>query len=291
MESEIRPFRDVLLGLFFITVGMMLDISILPDVWGRVLLLLIGLMLFKLLLIIGLCRLSGYNGAVAMRTGLILAHGGEFGFAILILAMDGGILETPEGQVVLAVMLFSMALAPVVIRHNGRLTARLLPAQVARSRGEIKSHILHATQGLDHHVIICGFGRVGEHTVNMLVNEQIPCMAIELDQQLVREGAASGQPVSYGDAASLELLHACGLARASALVISTIDFHTSMKILSRVRAIYPQLPIMVRTRKEIHLYQFYQAGATEVVADTFGSDQMITSEMIRRYRLSGRAQD
>jgi len=291
LESEIRPFRDVLLGLFFITVGMMLDISILPDVWGRVLLLLIGLMLFKLLLIIGLCRLSGYNGAVAMRTGLILAHGGEFGFAILILAMDGGILETPEGQVVLAVMLFSMALAPVVIRHNGRLTARLLPAQVARSRGEIKSHILHATQGLDHHVIICGFGRVGEHTVNMLVNEQIPCMAIELDQQLVREGAASGQPVSYGDAASLELLHACGLARASALVISTIDFHTSMKILSRVRAIYPQLPIMVRTRKEIHLYQFYQAGATEVVADTFGSDQMITSEMIRRYRLSGRAQD
>ena len=291
VESEIRPFRDVLLGLFFITVGMMLDISILPDVWGRVLLLLIGLMLFKLLLIIGLCRLSGYNGAVAMRTGLILAHGGEFGFAILILAMDGGILETPEGQVVLAVMLFSMALAPVVIRHNGRLTARLLPAQVARSRGEIKSHILHATQGLDHHVIICGFGRVGEHTVNMLVNEQIPCMAIELDQQLVREGAASGQPVSYGDAASLELLHACGLARASALVISTIDFHTSMKILSRVRAIYPQLPIMVRTRKEIHLYQFYQAGATEVVADTFGSDQMITSEMIRRYRLSGRTQD
>jgi len=286
VESEIRPFRDVLLGLFFITVGMMLDISMLPEVWDTVLLLLAGLMLFKLLLIAGLCRISGYNGAVSMRTGLILAHGGEFGFAILILAMDGGILNTPEGQIVLAVMLFSMALAPLLIRHNGQMTARLMPQQMARSRGEIKSQILDATRGLDRHVIVCGFGRVGQHTVNMLTEEQIPCMAIELDQQLVREGREAGKPVSYGDGGSLELLHACGLARASALVVSTIDLNTTLKILARVRQGYPNLPIMVRTRKEVDLYQLYQAGATEVVADTFGIDQMLTAEMIRRYKLS-----
>jgi len=138
---------------------------------------------------------------------------------------------------------------------------------------------------VDHHVIVCGFGRVGQHTVMMLSAENILCMAIELDQRLVRDGRAAGKPVSYGDAGSLELLHACGLARASALVISTIDLNTTLKILSRVRQAYPNLPIVVRTRKEIDLYRLYQAGATEVVADTFGSDQMFTQEMIRRFKL------
>ena len=285
VESEIRPFRDVLLGLFFITVGMMLDIRILPEIWGTVLLLLAALMLFKLLLVAGLCRIWGYNGAVAMRTGLILAHGGEFGFAILILAMDGGILDTPEGQSVLAVMLFSMALAPMLIRYNGPITSALMPHLVLQSREEVKSRILDATGDLERHVIVCGFGRVGQHTINMLTVLNIPCMAIELDQQLVREGATRGEPVSYGDGASLELLHACGLARASALVVSTIDFNTTMKIISRVRLSYPKLPIIVRTRKEVDLYRLYQAGASEVVADTYGSDQMLMPEVISRYHL------
>jgi len=243
-------------------------------------------MLFKLLLIAGLCRISGYNGAVSVRTGLILAHGGEFGFAILILAMDGGILETLEGQTVLAVMLFSMALAPILIRHNGLVTAGLLPHLVARSREEIRGKILDAANDLNRHVIVCGFGRVGQHTVNFLSEQHIPCMAIELDQQLVREGVRQSKPVSYGDGASLELLHACCLERASALVVSTIDFNTTIKILTRVRRAHPRLPVIVLTRKEGHLYQLYQAGASEVVADTFGIDQMVTAEIIRRYQLS-----
>jgi len=291
VESEIRPFRDVLLGLFFITVGMMLDVGVLPDTWPLVLAIFVALILLKLLLIAAFCRMGGWNGAVSMRTGLILAHGGEFGFAILILAMDGEVLRPDEGQILLAAMLFSMALAPIIIRHNGKIISTLLPRSVEKSRQEIMDQIMDRSRSLNDHVIVCGFGRVGRHSVDFLREHHIPCMAVDLDSELVQAGMAEKQPVSYGDAGSLELLHACGLGRASAVVISMIDFNTAIKIISRVRAVYPELPIFVRTRKEIHLYQLYQTGATEVVADIFGSDQMLTTDMLSRYKLSHSGED
>jgi len=283
--SEVRPFRDVLLGLFFITVGMMLNISMLPDIWLSVLLLLILLIVFKLLLVTVFCRLGGWNAAVSLRTGLVLAHGGEFGFAILILAMERRILNPHEGQTMLAAMLFSMMLAPLMIRYNGLIAARLVPEAMRKSQQEIKQEILGAARTLDRHVIVCGYGRVGQHTLELLRSEDIACMAIELGPAMVRQGLANGKPVSYGDAGSLELLYACGLLRATALVISMIDFNTALKIITRVRAVHAELPIIVRARKEIHLFQFYQAGASEVVADTFGSDRMMTAEMLDRYSL------
>jgi len=280
VESEIRPFRDLLLGLFFITIGMMLDISVLPSIWLQVLALLLVLMLFKGGIVALFCRLGGWNKAVSVRTGLILAHGGEFGFAILVMAMAGNILDPNVGQIVLAAMLFSMVLAPMMIRYNGKIAAMLMSRSMQQSRQEISDRILATSSGLDHHVIVCGYGRVGRHSIELLIEQKTPCMAIDLDPEQVQRGMAEKHPVSYGDAGSLALLRACGLKRASALVISTIDFNTAMKIISRVRSVDNKLPIIVRTRKELHLYQLYQAGATEVVADTFGSDQMLTVEML-----------
>ena len=282
VESEIRPFRDLLLGLFFITIGMMLDISMLPSIWPPVLVLLVALILFKCASIALFCRLGGWNSAVSLRTGVVLAHGGEFGFAILVLAMGGGILGPNEGQIVLAAMLFSMALAPILIRHNGKIAAFLLPRSTQQSRKEISDRILATSSTLNHHVIVCGYGRVGRHTIEFLIGQRIPCMAIDLEPEQVQRGMEANHPVSYGDAGSLSLLRACGLVRASALVISMIDFNTAMKIITRVRSVDSKLPIIVRTRKEMHLYQLYQAGATEVIADTFGSDQMITAEILAR---------
>jgi len=286
VESEIRPFRDLLLGLFFITIGMMLDITLLLEIWLPVTVLLLALILFKCISITLFCRLGGWNSAVALRTGLVLAHGGEFGFAILLLAMDGNLLGPQIGQIVLAAMLFSMALAPLLIRYNAAITALLLPRAMQRSRDEIRAGIEAVSHALNHHVIICGFGRVGRDTLTLLNEQQVPCMAIDLDQEQVQRGVAARLPVSYGDAGSLSLLHACGLSRAAALVITMIDFNTAMKIIRRVRAVDRELPILVRTRKEMHLFQLYQAGATEVVADTFGSDRMITPELLQRLKLS-----
>jgi len=286
VESEIRPFRDLLLGLFFITIGMMLDISLLPSIWLPVLLLLAALMVFKCISVALFCRMGGWNSAVSLRTGLILAHGGEFGFAILLLAMDGGVLGPHEGQIVLAAMLFSMALAPLLIRHNGKIVASLLPRSMQQSRKEISDHIMAVSSALNHHIIVCGYGRIGRHTVSFLRERDIPCMAIDLEQEHVQQGMEAGYPVSYGDAGSLALLRACGLDRASALVISMIDFNTAMKIISRVRAVDGRLPIVVRTRKEIHLYQLYQAGATEVVADSFGNDRILDANMLDRLNIT-----
>jgi len=282
VDAEIRPFRDLLLGLFFITIGMMLDISGLPAIWLQALALLMALILLKCAMITLFCRLGGWNNAVSARTGLILAHGGEFGFAILVMAMAGGILQPGVGQVVLAAMLFSMVLAPIMIRYNGKIAAILLPQSMQHSRQEISERIMAASSALNHHVIVCGYGRIGRHSIGFLSEQGIPCMAIDLDPEQVERGMAAKHPVSYGDAGSLSLLRACGLKRASALVISTIDFNTTMKIIARVRSVDSELPIIVRTRKEMHLYQLYQAGATEVVADTFGSDQMITPELLDR---------
>ena len=121
VEAEIRPFRDLLLGLFFISIGMMLDLATLPSIWLQALALMLVMVMGKGLLVAAFCRLGGWEAAVAMRTGLILAHGGEFGFAILVLAINGGVLAPNNGQVVLAAMLFSMVIAPLLIRYNGRI--------------------------------------------------------------------------------------------------------------------------------------------------------------------------
>ncbi len=287
VDAEIRPFRDLLLGLFFITIGMMLDIAILPSIWLQVLLLLLTLILFKFAVVALFCRLGGWNNAVSVRTGLVLAHGGEFGFAILVMAIGGGILSPAVGQTVLAAMLFSMVLAPMMIRYNGNIAAMLLPRSMQQSRQEISDRIMATSSGLSRHVIVCGYGRVGRHSIGFLSRRNIPCMAIDLEPQQVERGIQENQPVSYGDAGSLALLHACGLKRASALALTMIDFNTAMKIIGRVRSVDGDIPIIVRTRKEIHLYQLYQAGATEVVADTFGSDQMLTDEMLARLGVNG----
>jgi CPA2 family monovalent cation:H+ antiporter-2 len=285
VESEIRPFRDVLLGLFFITVGMMLDIRMIPDIWHWVLLLLTVLMVAKMLLVMGLCRLAGWNSVVSMRTGLILAHGGEFGFAILILALDANLFSPDVAQIVLAALLFSIGLAPFILRYNGEIVSFIMPVATAMSQKRIRDQIVGTTRGLHNHVIICGFGRVGQNSMKLLNDEGIHCMAIDLDQERVKYAAASKQPVYYGDASSLELLNACGLSRASAVVVSTIDFNTTMKILRRVRSVDGELPVIVRARKEIHLYQLYQAEASDVVADTFDTSQMLTREMLSRFNL------
>ena len=285
VESEIRPFRDLLLGLFFITVGMMLNAQLLATIWHWVLLLLLALVLAKLFLIMGLCRLAGWDSVVAMRTGLLLAHGGEFGFAVLILAMDASLFAPEVAQITLMALLFSMGLAPLMVRYNREIAALLLPGAFALSRQEMESQAAQVAKGLNRHIIVCGYGRVGKNTVAFLQELGINCVAIELDSDLVKQAAAAREPVSFGDADSLKLLQACGLSRAAAVVVSMSDYNTAMKIVRRIRSVDHHLPIIVRARKEIHLFTLYQAGASDVVADQFDTSQIVTREMLERFHI------
>lgn len=280
VEAEVRPFRDVLLGLFFITVGMLLDLTILPKYWGWVMLLLTALILFKIVTIALLCRLGGWNNAVALRTGLVLAHGGEFGFAILTLAINGGNIEQHYGQVVLAALLISMALSPLLIRANGRIAAWLLPKAVTISKEAVREHVEETAHGLANHVIICGYGRLGQTIARFLEDEGINFVAMELDPVLVQNAVKAKEPVTYGDAASIDLLKAAGLERAAAIMICLDSTAPAFKILHNVRSINQEIPIVVRTRDDSELQKLLDAGATEVIPEIHEASLMMASHLL-----------
>ncbi len=280
LEAEIRPFRDVLLGLFFVTIGMLLNIGLLPEIWLWVLVFLFGIVAFKLLLITALCRFAGWDAAVSLRTGMVLAHGGEFGFAILALALSANLLPGNSGQIVLATLLISMAFAPLLIKFNGKLVAMILPKATALSPQTIKEQISQTTDKLSEHVIICGYGRVGQNVGNILQDEKINFFAMDLDPVLVQNAIQAKDPVTYGDSANIDLLNAAGLARASALVICLNEVDTSLKIIHSVRNINKDVPILVRTADDTHLTKLQQAGANEIIPETMEASLMLSSHLL-----------
>ncbi len=280
VEAEIRPFRDLLLGLFFITVGMLLNVRMLPEIWFPVLLLLLTLIIFKLLLIGMLCRLMGWDSAVALRTGLVLAHGGEFGFAILSMALAGGMFPVEQGQIMLSALLMSMGIAPLLIRYNGWLVWKLMPSKATVSQQTIKERVEDSCRGMSGHVIICGYGRVGQNIARFLEDEGIRFIATDLDPVLVQNAIKAREPVVYGDAANLEILKAAGLECAVALVISMADDATALKILHRVRKFDDKIPILVRSRDDTNLVRLQEAGATEVVPETMEASLMLSSLLL-----------
>ncbi len=280
IEAEIRPFRDILLALFFITIGMLFNVKLLPEIWFWVLLLVAGLVLLKAILITALCRLFKWDSAVSLRTGLVLAHGGEFGFAILTLALASDIFPSNYGQIVLAALLISMAVTPFLIRYNGLLAKKILPDATALSRHAIEEQAIDTTHGVENHVIICGYGRIGQNIARILESEKIPYVAMDLDPTLVQNAIKAKEPVTYGDSANLHLLEAVGLMKAAALVISVDDFNIALKIIHKVRQVNISIPILVRTADDAHLEALQKAGATEIIPETMEASLMISSHLL-----------
>ncbi len=280
VEADIRPFRDVLLGLFFITIGMLLDLRGLLHLWPWVLLTLAGLVVVKAILITALCRAFGNEAGVAVRTGIVLAQGGEFGFALLSLAITAELIGFRTGQVLLGATLLSMALAPFLIRFNGYAAKYLFAKSYIRNRVRLEADIAHDLRGLHDHVIICGYGRIGQNIGRFLEHEGFPYAALDLDPYRVREARAAGETVFYGDSTHTEILQAAGIGRARALVLSFDDAPASMKILARVRENYPELPILVRSRDDSALESLQRLGATEVVPEILEGSLMLASHLL-----------
>ena len=280
VEADIRPFQDVLLGLFFITIGMRLDISVLPQIWYWVLLLVTAIVVFKTLLIMGLAMLAKIEQGVALRTGLALAQAGEFGFVMLSLATDYKLLGGPVSQIVLASAILSMSLSPLLIRYSGALAKRFLALSYGQSRLQMEARISETTQGIHQHVIICGYGRVGQNIARILEQEGFEFVALDLDPLRVRDAQDAGDPVHYGDSARREILQGAGLSRARALVVSFGDMPATFKILEHVRHLRPDLPVLVRARDDSELERLLDAGATEVVPETLEASLMIASQLL-----------
>ena len=279
VETDIRPFHDVLLGLFFITIGMLLDWRLLLERWPLVLLLLVLSIGFKLGLVTLLARAFGAPTGTALRTGLYLAQAAEFGFVLIQLSQQHRLVPPELFNPVLASMVISMLLAPFVILFSNRIVSRLVGSDWLMQSVQM-TQIARRAIAADKHVIICGYGRSGQNLARLLEGERIPYMALDLDPDRVRQAAAAGHSVVFGDAARLQALMAAGLARASAVVVTYVDTPSALKVLASARAHAPQVPVIVRTRDDIDLERLRGAGATEVVPEAIEGSLMLASHAL-----------
>lgn len=279
VESDIASFRDILLGLFFVTIGMLLDVGVLAENIGFILLLLVALILFKAAVIGLLSRGFGHEPGVAIRTAMILAQAGEFGFVILALGFEQGLLEGNALQIVLAASVLSMIAAPFIIQYNGRL-ARKVVKSYSRNHEQKVAAIEAVGDEMKDHVIICGYGRSGQYLARFLKEENIPFIALDIDPTRVQEAAAAGENVMYGDAGRRVVLAAAGGDRAKALIVSYANAPAAMKILHVVQENYPQLPVIVRTVDDSNMEALREAGATEVVPEVLEGSLMLASHAL-----------
>jgi CPA2 family monovalent cation:H+ antiporter-2 len=276
VEEDIKPFRDVLMGLFFVTIGVKLDLHILVGLWWQVLLALLALLLIKSL-IIGLISLRlGASQGNAIRSGLWLCAGGEFGFVLL-----GEIVNMPREiqQVALTVLVLSMLIAPFIVQYSERVVVRFVASEWMMRSMQLTKIAAHS-MGAEKHVILCGFGRSGQYLARFLGQENITYVALDLDPDRVREAAAGGENVVYGDVGRKEALMAAGLMRASVVIVTMGDTLLAEKVLHHVQESRPDLPVVVRTLDERDMERLTRAGAAEVVPEALEASLMLASHAL-----------
>jgi CPA2 family monovalent cation:H+ antiporter-2 len=285
IEVVIRPFRDVLLGLFFITIGTLLDLQLLVGRLWFVLLLVAGLQVIKTGVVVLVAR--GVAGSVrkALRAGIIVAQGGEFGFALLTLMLNDNLADASLIQPLLAATVVSMVGSPMLIRHNTRI-ADFITRRKEAAPTDLQRELAAARQSAKRdHVVICGFGRVGQNLARVLEAQGFEYIALDMDPRQVQAARQAGDAVIYGDAAQPDMLEAVGLENCSVLVISFADVNLALRIIGAVRALRPNLPILVRTQDDAKLDQLQQAGATEVVPETLEASLMLASHLLLLLRV------
>ena len=279
VETDIRPFHDVLLGLFFITIGMMLDWHWIAERWALTLVLVTLPVLFKLAVVTALTRGFGGSMGVSLRTGLYLAQAGEFGIVLLTLAQDQRLLAPQLFNPILGSMVISMLATPFIIMWSTTLVMKLVASEWLLQSLQMTT-IARKTINTTKHVIICGYGRCGQNLGRMLEREGIPYIALDLDPDRVRQAAAAGDSVVFGDAARLQALMAAGLARASAVVVTYLDVPGALKVLDVSRSHAPQVPVIVRTQDDRDLEKLRAAGATAVVPEAMEGSLMLASHAL-----------
>jgi CPA2 family monovalent cation:H+ antiporter-2 len=262
VEADIRPFRGLLVGLFFLTVGLSIDLALVAASWPTVLALLGALLIGKSAILLLLCLLFRETLAVALRIALLLAQGGEFAFVLFAAAQSRGILDPPTAQVLVATVALSMAVTPVLAALGRAIAQRLQHrpgTDLAALQAEAESHA--------DHVVIAGFGRVGQTVAKVLEAAGIPYVALDLDHARVTRCRARGLPAFYGDASRVDVLSAAGAGRARAAVL-TMDHPASIdRAVAALHQHFPELRIFVRGRDPHHGRRLAQSGATAVVPE------------------------
>jgi len=286
VEEDIRPFRDVLVGLFFITVGMGIDLSAITSFPGSIILWLLLFVPAKALLAFVASLIAGAHREVAAKTAVILAHGGEFGLLILALALQAGIVAPELGQPMLVALALTMGVAPLFIQRNhwaewpfGRRDRRLAAteASIRAQSGDFRNH-----------VILCGCGRVGRLVATVLESAEIPYIAIETDLSRFRAARRQSHEVVFGDARHHRILEAAGVERALLVVITFDHRNTVESILHRIKALEPAPASLVSTADDLNLADFARLDATAVFPENLAAGLELAD---RALLLCGKTQD
>ncbi|VVP88304.1 Glutathione-regulated potassium-efflux system protein KefC [Pseudomonas fluorescens] len=277
IEADIRPFRDILLGVFFVSIGMLIDLQLFVSHSLLILGLTVGLMVIKGIVVALLVKWRGSDSETAWRSGLALAQGGEFCFALMAQMQQNSMMPEGLGNLLLAATFCSMLLTPLLLRAAPRVAAGLhrKPNQEAQIE-----EISALNADLNQHVVICGYGRVGQSIGRFLRNAKQPYIALDNDPVRVQEAACGESDVHYGDSSRGELLTAVGLLRARLCVIAVDQTDVALRILKEARRLNDQVPILVRTRDDSQLAELKAAGATEVVPELLESSLMLGSHAL-----------
>ena len=277
LEADIRPYRDILLGLFFITVGMKLDVSLLISSPVLLLSIMVGFMLVKIIVIKALASKAGELSKDAWASGLMLAQMGEFGFVLIALANQVQLLPSNVSSLLLGAGVVSMAITPYIIEH-ARAWSLFLSQEKSPKTHDLEK--LPENNDLKDHVIICGFGRVGQTVSRFLKQESIDFVAIDIDPLRTRKAREAGENVLFGSSRQTELLKAARLSKAKLVVIAFGEDKQSAEVIQKIRSLSSEVPILVRTRNDDHLDILHAAGANEVVPESLEGSLMLVSQVL-----------
>ncbi len=284
IESDIRPFRDVLLGLFFITIGMLLDIEMVKRYWFYVLPAFMAIMVIKTILVFAIMYIMGDDKRNCLRSGLILSQGGEFGFALISIALASNLIDEVVSQVVLAAVFLSMVFAPFLIRFNGKVATwiiNILSFNEQKLDEVSEVDLIEAvSRTLDEHVIIVGYGRHGQNVSRFYDVEGVRYLALDLDPERIKHARSAGESVTFGDATRDEILEAAGLEKAKLIMITIENPTYVVKVIRNIRKHRVDIPICVLAYDDTYMDKFRREGATDVVPQIFEASLMLASHSL-----------
>ncbi|WP_410542558.1 monovalent cation:proton antiporter-2 (CPA2) family protein [Wolbachia endosymbiont of Tetranychus urticae] len=264
VEHAVLPFKDLFLGLFFMTVGMSIDIDLLLNKLPLVTLLSIILIVLKTSIIYTLCRFFGFRSAPAIQAGLLLAQGGEFAFILFRLADELDVLSSEIAQVLMIVTTVTMAFTPLLSGIGDWIANSFSTEKIILDDEAIATD----TQDLYNHVIVAGFGRVGYMVTKMLTAEHLSYVVVDIQSKIVKEGKNDSFPIYLGDATRYEILKSVGIERAQALVVSIKNEVTIKKIVSLVAANFPHVNIIIRLPDLNNVEVYKDLGASKIIPET-----------------------
>lgn len=279
VEDDIRPFRDILLGFFFITIGMKLNIQVLQSSWMMVLIMLGLLLILKAVVIFGACYYMKEKSTDGVKTALYLAQGGEFGFVMLAIGGSLKLISLNLQQTAIAAILLSMMLAPFIMKSTDKILKLMVKRSWDEQAVDLQS-ILVETMNKTDHILIIGFGRCGQNIARILQQENTPYYALDLDAERVATAKTAGEPVTFGDAKRQEVLQAAGLKRANMVLITIKNTAEAKHILNNIMLIIPTMPVIVRVGNDDSIPAFTNMGADDIVSDEKESSLTLASQAL-----------